>query len=75
MSILELLSMVMIMCSNPENGCRVVENNETNVSTYVVCVESDSRSKLPSIELGVIDMNNPDKYRYITIQPISCTEV
>ena len=76
MSILELLTMTLIICSNPNSGCKVIEEKDTNNVKYVICVDNPSpSSSLPSFDLGVIDMNNPEEYRYITIQPISCIEV
>ena len=76
MSILELLTTVFFICSTPDNGCRSLVDKEKKSITYFVCVnDSSPSSDLPSFDLGVIDLNKPDNYRYITIQPISCTEV
>lgn len=75
MNILEVLTTVLLMCSSPDVGCKVIDNEETLSTRIEVCLNTPTHLLPPTLSLGLINMNDVEKYRYITVQPISCLEV
>ena len=75
MSILELLTAVLITCSTPESGCRVIDIEEKKNTTMIMCIDNPGNRKIDPISIGIIDLDNPEKHRYLTIQPVGCIDV